>query len=71
MFHESSFPGPLMALLAPFRIFVKFAKIFATQDATQVPMTLAANLSMVSTHRWSNIFSGLTMNADACAVDAN
>jgi hypothetical protein len=45
VFHESVSPQPQSIPLRPFRIFQKFAKIFAIQGAPPVSTTLAANFA--------------------------
>jgi hypothetical protein len=45
-FHESSSPQPLKITLGLFRIFRKFAKIFASLGATPVSTTPVVNLEL-------------------------
>ncbi len=47
-FHESVSPQPQSIPLGPFRIFKKFAEIFASQGAPPVSTTPVANLPLVS-----------------------
>jgi hypothetical protein len=44
-FHESPSPKPLILTLGSFRIFRKFAKIYASQGAPPVSTTPAANFA--------------------------